>query len=518
MDTEPPPWAPYEDIDLPADLVRWTISEAIKKPGKIAPARAARREKIGALFDPSDTRPVIQIKAGVVDRLATEAEDVLIASGRPVFQRGSALVRPVTFEVPASRGRVTISAGLSQLTQPALIDTYAQIAQWEKYDKRSEAWLPADPSALVAAVHLSRAGAWRVPPVAGVITTPTLRPDGTVLLEPGYDAATRLYYIPDPTLRLPPLIEQPTVRDAEIACEFLLDLIDGFPFVSDVSKSVALSMLITPIVRGALSVVPLHAAKASTAGTGKSFLVDLACAISTGRPCPVASAAANIEETEKRLVGLLLAAFPIVSIDNLNGELGGDVLCQAVERPLIRVRPLGSSEIIEIESRACIFATGNGLRVTGDMVRRTLLAVLDANMERPELREFDRNPVAEVVADRGAYVAACLTIVRAYANAGNPGQLPPLASFEDWSNIVRSALVWLGQADPCKSMEEAREDDPELTDMRMIMTAWHGAFGADATTVRKAIEAATTMVGQADEHGDVPSYGATMTPASPDLR
>ena len=413
---------------------------------------------------------------------------------------------------------MTISAGLSQLTQPALIDTYAQVARWEKYDKRSEDWLPADPSPLVAAVHLSRAGSWRVPPIAGVITTPTLRPDGSVLLEPGYDAATRLFYVPDPTLRMPPLIERPTFRDAEIACELLLGLLDGFPFVSDVSRSVALSMLITPIVRGALGVVPLHAAKASTAGTGKSFLVDLACAISTGRPCPVASAAPDIAETEKRLIGLLLSAFPIVSIDNLNGELGGDVLCQAVERPLIRVRPLGRSDIIEIESRACLFATGNALRVTGDMVRRTLLAVLDANMERPELREFERNPVAEVLANRGTFVAACLTIIRAYVAAGSPGRLAPVASFEDWSDTGRSALVWLRQEDPCASMEEAREDDPELSDLRMVVTAWHDAFGTDPITVRKAIETATALVGQADGHGDVPTYGATVVPAHPELK
>ena len=512
---EPPP----ED-DGYLDSLGAPVAEPADQPD--APTRQRRKARPVAdtrEAEPSDDpRPIIKVSAGKLDRLATEAERVLKESGLPVFQRGSALVRPITYEVPASRGRTTVSAGLASMVQASMIDTYAQVARWVRYDARSKAWLATDPPGMVASVHLSRAGSWTVPPVAGVITTPTLRPDGSVLLEPGYDAATRLYHVPDPTLRLPALTDRPTRRDAEQAVGLLVALLASFPFVSPVALSVGLSMLITPIVRGALSVAPLHAAKASTAGTGKSYLVDLASAIGTGRPCPVAAAAQSPEETEKRLVGLLLSAFPIVSIDNVNGELGGDVLCQAVERPLIRVRPLGRSDIIEIESRACIYATGNNLRVAGDMVRRSLVAALDAGMERPELRQFNSDPVAEVLADRGRYVAACLTVVRAYAAAGSPGRLRALASFEDWSDLVRSALVWLGHADPCASMEEAREDDPELTELREVMVAWHDAFASEPRTIRRAIEAVTTPVAQADENGDVPQYGGKTALPHADLR
>ena len=91
----------------------------------------------------------------------------------------------------------------------------------------------------------------------------------------------------------------------------------------------------------------------------------------------------------------------------MNGELGGDMLCQAIERPQIRIRPLGASDIVEVENTPTLFATGNQMRVRGDMVRRTLIADLDAGLERPELREFRSDPVATVLAERGAYVSAC---------------------------------------------------------------------------------------------------------------
>ena len=50
-----------------------------------------------------------------------------------------------------------------------------------------------------------------------MITTPTLRPDGTILAKPGYDPATQLWYAPDSHLAMPPLIENPTRDQAELA-------------------------------------------------------------------------------------------------------------------------------------------------------------------------------------------------------------------------------------------------------------------------------------------------------------
>ncbi|MGI4942041.1 MAG: hypothetical protein ACRYHQ_16020, partial [Janthinobacterium lividum] len=488
----------------------WLCEKLGKQPADFGWKEKRQRKPSQAAAQADDPRPVIQVAAGRLDRLATQAEAVVKASGLPVFQRGTTLVQPITTEVPASRGRMTVAAGLTELSQPAMIDLFSAVARWERYDKRSEEWLPTDPPMMVAAVLLSRVGKWKLPRLAGVVTTPTLRPDGSVLTAPGYDAATRLYHVPDPALRLPPMASKPTQADAVAALVSLRGLLVGFPFVSDVDRAVALSLLITPVVRGALSVAPLHAIKAHTAGTGKSYLVDLSSAIATGRACPVVAAAANADETEKRLVGLLLAAFPIVSLDNVNGELGGDILCQAVERPLIRVRPLGRSDIIEIESRACIFATGNALRVRGDMVRRTVVSALDAEMERPELRQFAQDPVAEVLADRGRYVGACLTIVRAYLAAGRPGLLPALASFEDWSALVRSALVWLGEKDPCTSMESAREDDPELTEMREVLALWQQHVGADGRTARDIAEEASRRL--ASQMGEPTDF------AAPELR
>ena len=224
---------------------------------------------------------------------------------------------------------------------------------------------------------------------------------------------------------MPPIPDQPTRDDALRALALLEDLVCESPFEDEASKSVALSGLITPVVRGAMPVAPMHASSAPTAGTGKSFLWDLVAAISIGqRRIPVISAG-NVEETEKRLAGVILTGQPLVSIDNVNGELKGDFLAQAIEQHYLDVRPLGGSKIVRVEAGSTtIFATGNNITIVGDLCRRTITSRLDAQLENPQLRQFKNDPIQTILNDRGKYIAACLTICRAYIVAGRPGVLP----------------------------------------------------------------------------------------------
>jgi len=467
------PWTP----EIITTKVVRGLQDGMRDPKSPPPLELRVVSSKGSSAGEDGDRPVIAVRAGCLAEMATQAEDALISGGAPFYIRGG-LVRPVVDEVPAAHGRLTKVARLVAVDADMVVDHLARVSDWVKFNVRKNEDVPTDPPHNVAATVLSRDGEWRFPKLAGVITTPTLRPDGTILSEPGYDPATRLLLLDPPTL--PPIADRPTREDACAALNVLSALLEGFPFVDDASRAVALSGFITPVVRGAMPVAPLHATGAPVAGSGKSYLIDIASAIHTGERAPVIAAGRNEEETEKRLGAALLNGQPIVTIDNVNGVLGGDALCQMIERPVVSVRPLGVSKLVKVESRATIFATGNNIAMLGDMTRRVVLCSLDPNMERPELRAFATNPFDQVMADRGKYVAAALTIARAYIVAGRPGKLPPLASFEAWSDIVRSALVWLGCADPIETMEAARADDPELSKLSRVMLAWYDAVNSSA--------------------------------------
>ncbi len=194
---------------------------------------------------------------------------------------------------------------------------------------------------------IGRKGEWRLPVLKGIIEAPTLRPDGTVLQEKGYDPRTRLFLDFGQTV-FPKVPEKPTIEDAKKALGSFVEVIRGFPFVPDqmpdtwypdqnegrkpsASRSVLLSAWLSGCVRRTLRTVPLHAIDAPTMGTGKSKIADIVSIILTGRPANVMSQGGSEEEDEKRLFATLWAGDQVISIDN-------------IERPW-RDRPFAASSL-----------------------------------------------------------------------------------------------------------------------------------------------------------------------------
>jgi hypothetical protein len=342
-------------------------------------------------------------------------------------------------------------------------------------------------------VYLSRTGAWRLPLLAGVTTTPFLRSDGSICEVPGYDAASGLLYKPNETF--PPVPANPD-QEARIALEALCAPIRKFPFETENDRAVALSGQLTELCRRVLPASPLHAYTAPAAGTGKSLLVDISSILATGKIMPVISTGGSEEELEKRLGAALLAADTGISIDNIEHPLQSAFLCQALTQQVMKIRVLGLSRIIETPVNSAIHATGNNLIIEGDLCRRTLLCSMDANEERPELRKFDFNALELVRAQRPMLVIAGLTILRAYRlsqarSAGGIGR-DPIGSFEMWSSWVRDALIWAGcKGDPCATIAKVQAENPKRNELEPVLAQWmkHIGKGSVVTTEQVATKA-----------------------------
>jgi putative DNA primase/helicase len=460
--------------DAADHLANWLGFELLIEEG----TKPKKRHVLPELDDPKDGRPTIKIHARAFKLAAKQSEKAVLAKDLPVYVRGEKLRRPVVMRVLGAKGQPTSVASLAEIKLPIMQQMMDDAAVYVRPGpEKGPRWVPTPPPKEVAELMLARAGYWPFPQIVGIITAPTLRPDGSLLDSPGYDPATRLYLAGPPIL--PPISERPSREEAMASLAGLDALLDEFPFEDGASRSVALSTLITPVVRGMLAHTPIHAFTAPAAGTGKSYLADLASAIVTGFLCPVQAVGRTDEEIEKRLTGSLLRGNQLISLDNINGVFGSDLLCQIVTQDRVEVRPLGTSEKVEVEPRATVFINGNNLALTGDLIRRAIVARLDARMEKPHERQFKGNPFEQIIADRGRFIADTLTVVKAYVAAGRPDVHPRLVSFEDWSDNVRSALVWLGCADPCDTMERARDDDPELGKVVAFFEAWSEELGTD---------------------------------------
>ena len=481
----------------------------IKTPDGVKTSRG-RPLPTAPTIDGSDGRPTINIYPGEIHTVTDEAMSILVASGIDIFQRGKGLVRPIRVKGMDSKGGIVHSACLIEVEKEWIRKKLCASINWYKQDSRvKHGWRKIDAPEDIAMSILKSKGEWAFRTISGVISTPTLRYDGSILRDQGFDKKTHLYL--DSAVELPHMPDNPTRADAELALALLNGLLEEFPFVNKASKSVSLSAMLSAVARGMVDVVPGHGSNAPAAGTGKSYLFDIVSAIIMGERCPVISASEDSPgETEKRIIGSAISGQQIINVDNVNGTLGGDALCQIIERPVCNLRALGKSDLVRVENRAIVFFTGNNVRVKGDMTRRVVIAELDACMEKPAEREFKNDPVAAVLAKRGAYIAACMTIIRAYLHAGSPKQsFKPMNSFGEWSGTVRSALVWLGEDDPCLTVQKARDEDPESQKLAAFISAAKpficGEF--NALPAREIVK-----LGTAEEH-----FGSSWEPKHPDL-
>jgi hypothetical protein len=218
--------------------------------------------------------------------------------------------------------------------------------------------------------------------------------------------------------------------------------------------------------------------------TGKSLLVDVTNILATGRQMPVTSQGPNDEEFDKRLGADLLAGALCISIDNCVRPVSGDVLCQVLTQNEVNVRVLGHSRNISTATIATIFVNGNNLVIAGDLTDRCILACLDAKAEWPGLRKFKVDVIKEAHARRGELVVAALIILRAWhvaRAAGEQVNVYPLGGFEEWSQRVREALIWLGEPDPCDSMGKVRSGDPEREELVLVIEQWKLHLGISSS-------------------------------------
>lgn len=466
------------------------------------------REDIAEIVPfPSTGRRAILCVGGELPRMVDEAETALIEEAVSVYARGSLLVTPAMANVTASDGRQLQSPRLKALTPVWLVDALTRVVDFQRLTKK-HGLVSVDCPIKVAQTLLEREK-WRLPCLSGVLSTPTLRGDGSILQDEGYDVRSALL-LDFRGVPFPEVPEAPNRDDAIAALDALLEAVSTFDTVADVDRAVIVSAIMTALVRRSLPTAPLHAVTAHTAGSGKSMLADLVALIATGRICPVISGGQSSEELEKRLGAAFLHGDAILSLDNLEHPLTSDFLAQTLTQEAVKVRVLGLSKLHEVPTGAMLMATGNNLRIAGDLTRRCLVIRLDPDHEQPELRQFSRDGRAYVLSRRSHLVKAALTIMRAHACAGRPAACPPLGSFEHWSIMVRDAIVWAGGADPALSLETARAGDPEREVLRTLMWVWAEAFQGERTSVADAIltsqsrpEFRDALLAVAAERGDV---------------
>ena len=462
--------------------------ESAESPDTDHGAPPVLRKRRRAVVGPGAALTVIEMRGGELPTIVDLAEATLLTGPATIFQRGTVLVHPVRVDVAlgdAASPDVRRDGGSVVLIAVSAAWLREQMARSAVWVRRSEEGKlkAADPALTYPKTLIARLE-WAFPRLRGIVTAPTLARDGRILETPGYDEASRLLldFGPD---AFPPMPPAPTRDDARAALKRIMHPLRGFPFVDPAAHSVALSAMLTSLVRIMLRTAPLHGFDAPTAGTGKSLLAEAVGLLGTGYRPPAMSQGKNPEEDEKRLSTVLFAGDPVIHLDNCERPVSGDFLCSMLTQEVVQARILGLSERRVLPSTPLVLASGNNLTFGGDPARRAVLCRLDAQVERPDTRPFDFDCHAEVLASRPHLVVAGLTILLAYRLAQQRGDgvtLTPMGSFSDWE-WIRGALVWLDCADPADTRAAVLRNDPVRDDMVAVMGLWDQALGRDAVEV-----------------------------------
>jgi len=224
----------------------------------------------------ADGRPVITQSRDLTLQL-DQAEVALESAATPIFQRGEHLVRVVRQDFQTRPGVHNLHVGplkIVDIEHHWLTEQLTKAAVF--ISERDGHKSPSKPTKdFCDKLIVGRQGHWRWPVLKGIIESPTLRQDWSIVQEPGYDSQPALF-LDTGTAGFERIPESPTRDDALAALGKFVEVINGFPFSPDQmladwtptqdegkrpssSRSVILSAWLTGLVRRSLRTAPLHA-------------------------------------------------------------------------------------------------------------------------------------------------------------------------------------------------------------------------------------------------------------------
>lgn len=424
----------------------------------------------------ASSKPVIYV-GGHLDVMIDKALDALVQY-KKIFQTHRQLSRILPPEFPHP-GR---ALEIHQLHVDATAEVLARAAEWVAITK--EGTKPAlPPKAVVRAIHF-RAFWHGIRPLIGIARAPIFHEDGSIRVEPGYDAETCLYLPKNPLWAKISVPEAPTADDARQAWELWdQEVWVDFPWVSAGDKLAAMGLALSLVLRTTMQdLFPMFLVLAPDRGSGKGLIVETVGTVTTGAPPPTQSAPKSNtdEEWRKQITSILMDPPPLVHIDNVDGTLGNDALSSLLTSRLRADRLLGTNTMVRQATDATVWcASGNNTEVTADTLRRLIPIRLDSGTERPWTRPLQgfRHPhlVKWVREQRAELLSALYTIARAWVVAGKPvpSGTPQLGSFQDWADTITGMLQVAGCQGFLSHLDDALDQlSPEAQAWEAFLARW----------------------------------------------
>lgn len=416
--------------------------------------------------------------------------DVYVSDGRPVhIEKVSGTAAHLVDE------DAPLPVRASPLTGSLLTFLLAQHAELTMLRPNGAAGEWAPPTKVTSAVLAS--AEWPgLKPLAGIIGMPVIRRDGSLLQEPGYDPASHLYL--SPSVDVPAIADDPTPAQVEQSRTFVFDtLLRDFEWAGPADRANYIGLLVTPFLRRHLRcMTPLGIVSATMPGSGKSILAGLIGLLAGQKTL---SWADDDRELEKVITSAFTIEAGVVVFDNLEEgtAINSPILANLLTNQTWSGRILGASRIGSWPNERLWLATGNNLRVGGDIASRSVLVRLSPRAPHPEERDGFRIPNLDEwltnPANRAATIRHLLVLILDWTLVGSRRDttLPNMRQFTPWARGVGGFLHHHGVKGFLTNLDELRATDDDDVRWAAFLSKWQSKFGAKPVRAAEVFEDAT---------------------------
>jgi putative DNA primase/helicase len=418
-----------------------------------------------------------------------------------VFRRGTSLCR-------IGHDSETNAAHIVTFAQKAFKAELTDMATW--LGPHGQRIGRADPPDTVVTYVLEHASElYNVPVIERIVAAPVFAADGSLILNPGYNASARVWYDDGGTpLSIPPVSTSPSIVEIAAARDLLLQHVLGdFPFVNRRSLAHSIALMLQPFARNFIDgCTPLYLIDAPAVGTGKGLLAAVAQILSLGHLPPVQSAPEDNAEMRKLITSVLRGGRDVLLLDNIGHKLDSQALAAALTATTWEDRLLGHNTIVLLPIKLTWIGTGNNVPLSLETARRSAPIRIDSNVEHPWLRDnfLHRDLTGWVAANRGVLVWAALTLIQHWIAQGRPEWTgKPLGSYVSWSRVMGGIVQHaVGVAGFLEGMEEfyATAADDETAVQATFLERWAVRHG-------NAVVSRTDALVLALEVGLIPATG-----------
>lgn len=436
--------------------------------------------RIATGSDPATIRALIR----AID--ANRIPDVYVTSGQVVHvEQVSGSVAAVAGDEDSPLPVTATEVRSAELAALLAGHTYTYREVIDRNDQRSQQEVTPRPPLLSAALAPKH---WPgLHPLHGIAGAPLLRPDGTLLQDPGYDRATGLYLASKIPLKKVP--DRPTAGQVEAARSFLMDeFLHDFPWAAEADRANYLGVLATPILRRYLrTLIPFVVYTATMPSSGKTILTSGPGMLYGQRV--LTWPGDDDAELRKAITSVMADPVGTVIFDNLaeGTVIDSPVLARLITDRTWADRLLGGNVTATYANDRLWCATGNNLHLGGDMATRTVLIRLDPNMPRPEERTAFAIPNLDQwilqPANQQRVLWNLLILIIDWINAGAAREIGlAMRQFTPWAEAIGGFLSHHGVKGFLTNIENVRNIDEEAERWTAFLARWRVIHRGDEVT------------------------------------